>query len=132
MKMVLIAFALVAAPALARETKKSAPIKKPLLHEAGKVATIVGEVIDPVCFLDHGDRGASHLECAKECAKNGVGLAILEEHTDQIYLSLPTDHTAPNAKLFPLISRRVKVTGEVLRGGGIQGISIHKVTALGP
>jgi hypothetical protein len=132
-------FALALAPALALAHGDKHAAKKPAAapakgapHEAGKEATFVGEVIDPVCFLDHGDRGASHMECAKECAKNGVNLAILEEGTDQIYLSMPTDHTAPNAKLLPLIARRVKVTGEILRGGGIQGISIKKVTPLGP
>ncbi len=89
--------------------------------------TIVGEVIDPVCYLSHGSTGKAHRSCAEYCVKQGIPLAILEEKTGRVYLSLPVDHSNPNAKLKDFIAETVRVTGTVYSKGGLTGIHIKSV-----
>ena len=99
-------------------------------EENGAEKTLVGEVIDPVCYVSHDSRGAEHAACARTCAKLGVTLAILEEKTGKIYLSLPVDHTNPNAKLFDHIAQRVEVKGLLFQKGGLTGIFVQSVREL--
>ena len=98
-------------------------------HDAGAAAdiTVVGEVIDPVCYLTHGSLGQEHKACADMCLKQGIGLALLEDKTGQIYTSVPADHTNPNVKLRAFISEKVKVTGTPYSKGGLKGIHLKTV-----
>lgn len=99
-------------------------------EEQGAEKTVVGEVIDPVCYLSHDSRGAEHAACARACAKQGVNLAIIEEKTGKIYMSLPVDHSNPNSKLFDHIAQRVEVKGPVFRKGGLTGIFVQSIHEL--
>lgn len=93
--------------------------------------TLVGEVIDTVCYVHHESRGPDHAECAKECAEEGIPLAILEEKTGQVYLSLPVDHSNPNSKLLEYIAKRVEVKGTAYTKGGLRGIHVQSIRELG-
>jgi len=93
--------------------------------------TIVGEVIDPVCYLSHGSTGRAHRRCAEYCVQQGIPLAILEEKTGRVYLSLPVDHSNPNAKLRGFIAEKVKVTGVIYSKGGLTGIHVKRVERAG-
>lgn len=92
-----------------------------------KEVTVIGEVIDPVCYLSHGSLGRGHKPCAEYCVKQGIPLGILEEKTGKIYMSLPVDHSNPNAKLKDFIADKVKVTGTVYSKGGLTGIHVKTV-----
>ncbi len=94
--------------------------------------TLVGEVIDTVCYVSHDSRGPAHLECARDCANKGISLGILEEKTGRVYISLPVDHSNPNAKLVEFIARRVEVEGTVFRKGGLTGIFVRLVREVNP
>lgn len=96
-----------------------------------KEATVIGEVIDPVCYLSHGSSGKEHKACAEYCVKQGIPLGILEDKTGKIYLSLPVDHSNPNAKLKDFIATKVKVTGTVYSKGGLTGIHVKAVERVG-
>jgi hypothetical protein len=96
-------------------------------EKATKDATVIGEVIDPVCYLSHGSLGKEHRACAEYCVKQGIPLAILEEKTGKIYMSLPVDHSNPNSKLKDFIADKVKVTGTVYSKGGLTGIHVRTV-----
>ncbi len=97
-------------------------------HEPkAKKVTLIGEVIDTVCYVSHESRGPEHAPCARACAEQGISLGILEEKTGKVYISLPVDHTNPNAKLMNFIAQRVKVTGTVFSRGGLTGIYIKTV-----
>ncbi len=91
---------------------------------------LVGEVIDTVCYVSHNSRGPEHLDCANYCAGKGISLGVLEEKTRRIYISLPVDHSNPNAKLMEFIARRVEVQGEVFSKGGLTGIFVRSVREL--
>lgn len=91
---------------------------------------IVGEVIDTVCYVSHDSRGPEHAECARECAKQGISLGILEEKTGRVFISLPVDHTNPNAKLLDHVAQRVEAAGTVYSKGGLRGIFVESVREL--
>lgn len=102
----------------------------PQHNVSSKDVTVIGEVIDPVCYLGHDNWGKEHVPCAKECLTKEINLGILEDKTDQLYISLPVDHTNPNAKLKDFIAAKVKVTGTVYSKGGLQGIYVKNVEPL--
>jgi hypothetical protein len=98
---------------------------------ASRETTIVGEVIDPVCYLSHGSTGKAHRRCAESCVQQGIPLAILEETSGRVYLSLPVDHSNPNAKLRAFIAEKVRVTGTIYSKGGLTGIHVKRVERIG-
>ncbi|MBI4364109.1 MAG: hypothetical protein HY568_01640 [Candidatus Latescibacteria bacterium] len=97
----------------------------------GKVMTIVGEVMDPACYLEAGAKsiGPGHFQCAVDCAKSGQTLAIYDRENDRIYFiagELPGKN--PNAPLLPFIHKKVDVLGTVYHRSEAYGIVIAKVT----
>lgn len=102
-----------------------------LAHEGQEGKTkIVGEVIDTVCYVSHESRGPEHAECARMCAREGISLGILQEKTGRVFISLPVDHSNPNAKLLDHIAQQVEVTGTVYSKGGLRGIFVESVRQL--
>jgi hypothetical protein len=94
----------------------------------GKLISMTGTVVDTGCYVSHDSKGEAHAKCAAACAKNGVPLAILDEH-GVLFMPIAVEHTDQNAKLMPFIEKRVKVTGTVLEKGGLKGIAIKTVEA---
>jgi hypothetical protein len=94
---------------------------------APEKVTVVGEVIDPVCYIRHDSKGMEHKKCAEYCAKLGITLAILNEKDDEVLLAFPEGHTDPNEKLVDYIARRVKVTGIIHERGGLKGIEVVSI-----
>jgi hypothetical protein len=97
-------------------------------EHAGKPVTIVGTVVDTGCYVSHDSKGEAHAKCAAACARNGVPLAILDDH-GTLYMPIAVEHKDQNAKLVPFIEKRVKVTGTELQKGGLKGIAIKTVEA---
>ena len=96
----------------------------------GKTMTIVGEVMDPACFLEAGVKsiGPAHYQCAIDCARSGQTLAIYDRNQDRIYFiagELPGKN--PNDPLMPYIHKKVDVTGTVYHRADAYGIVILKV-----
>jgi hypothetical protein len=112
-----------ATPAAAAQ-KKGAPQK-------GLVTTIVGEVMDPACFLEAGVKsiGPGHFQCAVDCARSGQTLAIYDRANDRIYFiagELPGKN--PNDPVMAFIHKKVDVAGTVYHRSGTYGIVIRNVT----
>ena len=96
----------------------------------GQYMTIVGEVMDPACFLEAGAKsiGPGHYQCAIDCAKSGQTLALYSRDQDLIYFvagELPGKN--PNDPLMPYIHKKVDVSGTVYHRSGAYGIVITKV-----
>jgi hypothetical protein len=92
--------------------------------------TIVGEVMDPACFLEAGAKSISpgHFQCAIDCARSGQTLAIYDRANDRIYFiagELPGKN--PNDPVINFIHQKVDVTGGVYHRSGVYGIVITKV-----
>jgi hypothetical protein len=92
--------------------------------------SIVGEVVDPACWVVNGAKGASHKDCAVACAKAGQVLAILESKTQKLYL-VATDKPGedPNKGLIDYVGQTVTARGRVYARGGVTAI---KITAVEP
>jgi hypothetical protein len=94
----------------------------------GKLITMTGTVVDTGCYISHDSKGESHAKCAEACAKNGVPLAIVDEH-GTVFMPIAVEHKDQNAKLMPFIEKRVKVTGTIMEKGGLKGIALKTVEA---
>ena len=49
-----------------------------LAQPKGPTVTVKGEVVDLWCYVEGGDRAASHKECSTTCAKAGNPIGILD------------------------------------------------------
>jgi hypothetical protein len=90
--------------------------------------SIVGEVIDPACWIINGVSGKSHAECAASCAKAGQTLAILEKKTNKVYiLAASKPGEDPNKGIADFIGQPVVVKGRVFARGGAIAIQVTSV-----
>jgi len=124
--------AAVSAPAAAHQHGHAAGEKIPASsqHAEGKYMTIVGEVMDPACFLEAGAKsiGPGHYQCAIDCAKSGQTLAIYCRDEDRIYFiagEMPGKN--PNDPVMAYIHKKVDVSGTVFHRSDAYGIVITKV-----
>jgi hypothetical protein len=102
--------------------------------ERGKPTTVRGEIVDVACYQKKGvaeGTGPAHVECAKECAKQGKMLALLSEGEGLFKLVGPMT-SDNNAKLVPFLGQTVDVSGtSVLLSNSYdirQSIEVAKVT----
>ena len=61
---------------------------------AAQTQTIKGEVVDLMCYLDHGAKGEKHKGCATKCIKGGGPVGLLTAD-NQLYLVVG-DHQPMN------------------------------------
>jgi hypothetical protein len=112
---VVVAFsaALVLSPfALAQEPSKEK-------SDAAGTQEITGEVLDMMCYIDHGASGEKHASCAKKCIEGGGPVGI--KSGDKTYLIIG-DHKPMNAELAPLAAKTITVKGKVVERDGISMI----------
>ncbi len=89
--------------------------------------SVTGEVVDMMCYLDHGAKGDKHAGCAKGCISKGGPVGILTKD-DQLYLVIG-DHKPANDMLAPYAGKSITVKGKVVERNGvkmIQHIEIDK------
>jgi len=99
----------------------------------GSARSIVGEVVDPACWIVNGAKGPSHKECAIACAKAGQVLGIVESKTQKLYM-IATDKPGedPNKGLIDYVGQLVLVKGRVYSRGGATGIKVTSVEPYSP
>lgn len=110
----LAAAALLAAPAFAHEGEK---------HEGegkSKEVTVTGEVIDMVCYIDHGGAGDKHADCAQKCIKMGLPVGI--KAADGATYLLVGEHKPINDTLAPLAAKTITVKGKAVERDGFRMI----------
>jgi hypothetical protein len=86
---------------------------------AAKTQTLTGEIVDLMCYLDHGAKGEKHKGCAEKCIKGGGPVGLLSG--DQIYLVVG-DHQPMNEELAPKASQTVTLKGKVVERHGMKMI----------
>ena len=86
---------------------------------ADEMVTKAGEVVDMVCYLDHGATGEKHADCATKCIRSGLPVGLKTE--DGTYL-LVGDHKPMNDVLAPLASKTITVKGKVVEKDGVKMI----------
>jgi hypothetical protein len=116
-----------AKPAAAKAGSAS---KKEASATSSKVGarSVIGEVVDPACWLVNGAKGPSHKECAIACAKAGQVLGIVENKTQKLYM-IANDKPGedPNKGLVDYVGQTVLVKGRVYSRGGATGIKVSSV-----
>jgi len=134
---VLLVGIVVAATAQEKAAEPAKPAKGEAASEAPKgstapaklgAKTIIGEVIDPACWVINGAKGDAHKECMIACAKSGQTLAILEQKTNKIYI-LATERPGddPNRGVIDYAGQKVMVKGKVFSRGGLIAIQVASV-----
>lgn len=94
--------------------------------------TIVGEVVDPACWIINGAHGETHKECAIACAKAGQTLAILEKKTNRLYiLASEKPGEDPNKGVIDFVAQNVTVQGKVYTRNGAWGIQVVSIQPAG-
>src|SRR3989442_6767 len=93
----------------------------------GEEVTVKGEVIDLWCYLEGGDHGAEHKECATMCAKAGNPIGILDEKGNIYVVMGLKEHQAGKELLSDKMAETVTVTGTVVKKGGVQVIYVKSV-----
>jgi hypothetical protein len=82
--------------------------------------TIKGEVVDLMCYLDHGAKGEKHKGCAARCIKGGGPIGLLTSE-DQLYLVVG-DHAPLNETLSAKAGETVSLKGKVVERSGMKMI----------
>lgn len=88
--------------------------------ESAESKTIKGEVVDLMCYLDHGAKGEKHASCAGDCIKSGGPVGLLTSD-NQIYLVVG-EHKPMNDKLAPLAGKTITLKGKVVERHGLKMI----------
>ncbi|TMQ66784.1 MAG: hypothetical protein E6K79_02440 [Candidatus Eisenbacteria bacterium] len=90
--------------------------------------SVIGEVIDPACWVINGAKGEAHKECAIACAKAGQTLAILERKTNKVYiLASERPGEDPNKGLIDYVGQAVLAKGKIYSRGGLLAIQVASV-----
>jgi hypothetical protein len=120
----------VTATAAKPAAKAGSASKKEASASTSKVGarSVIGEVVDPACWLVNGAKGPTHKECAIACAKAGQVLGIVESKTQKLYM-IANDKPGedPNKGLVDYVGQTVLVKGRVYSRGGATGIKVTSV-----
>ena len=90
-------------------------------HDKEKLAaasekTLTGEIVDLMCYADHGATGEKHAQCAATCIKGGGPVAILSD--GKAYLVVG-EHKPMNDQLAEFCGKTVTLKGKAAERGGI-------------
>ena len=88
--------------------------------EKAPTKSVKGEVVDLMCYLDHGAKGEKHKGCAEKCIKSGGPVGLLSED-DQLYLVIG-DHKPMNDELASKAGETVTLKGKVVEKNGMKMI----------
>lgn len=88
--------------------------------QAEDTKSITGEVVDLMCYLDHGAKGEKHAGCAETCIKSGGPVGLLTSK-DQLYLVIG-DHKPMNDQLASHAGKTITVKGKVVERNGVKMI----------
>ncbi len=81
--------------------------------------TVTGEVVDMMCYVDHGAKGDKHAACAAKCIKGGGPVGIAAEGKTYLIVG---DHKPMNDELADSAGKTITVKGKVAERDGINMI----------
>jgi hypothetical protein len=84
-----------------------------------KTQSITGEIVDLMCYLDHGAKGEKHKGCAEKCIKSGGPVGLLSG--EKLYLVIG-DHQPMNDQLASKAAQTVTLKGKVVERNGMKMI----------
>jgi hypothetical protein len=79
---------------------------------------ITGELVETYCWGRLQVGGPPHRECAIQCAKRGIPVAVIEAKTRKDFVLLPGRHEATlSTKLIAAMGKNVTIRGELVKRG---------------
>lgn len=97
-------------------------------HASGSEVMIKGELVDSLCYVGMGAKGAGHKQCAIDCAKAGIPISILEEGTGKLYTVLPAkDKTGYPEDVINKMGGIVTLKGDLYENGGNRYVTVESV-----
>jgi hypothetical protein len=87
---------------------------------AADTKTVTGEVVDLMCYLDHGAKGEKHAGCAETCIKSGGPVGLLTKD-DRLYVIIG-DHKPINDMLASHAAKTITLKGKVVERNGMKMI----------
>jgi hypothetical protein len=93
----------------------------------GEQITLKGEVVDLWCYLEGGDHGADHKQCAVTCAKAGNPIGLLTEKGDLYVMMGIKDHQPGREVLIDKMADTVTIQGTLVKKGGVQVVYVSSV-----
>lgn len=84
---------------------------------AAETTQVKGEILDLVCYADHGASGEKHAGCATKCISSGLPVGIKGED-GKVYLVVGA-HKPLNEQLAPEAGKTVTLQGKVKSRDGI-------------
>lgn len=93
---------------------------------AAETKTVTGEVVDLMCYLDHGAKGEKHKGCAEKCIKSGGPVGLLSG--EDLYLVIG-DHKPMNDELASKAAQTVTLKGKVVEKNGMKMIENAELVA---
>jgi hypothetical protein len=93
----------------------------------GDTVTVKGEVVDLWCYLEGGDHGSEHKDCAVSCAKAGNPVGLVTENGEVYVMMGIKDHQPGKDVLISKMAETVTVGGTLVKKGGTQVIYVSSV-----
>ena len=87
--------------------------------DAAASKEVTGEVVDMMCYVDHGGKGEKHAACAAKCIKGGGPVGIASEGKTYLIVG---DHKPMNEQLAEHAGKTITVKGKVAEKDGISMI----------
>jgi len=79
---------------------------------------ITGELVETYCWGKVRVGGPAHAQCAIQCAKRGIPVAVIDEKTRKDFVLLPGKHEATlSPKLIAAMGKKVTIRGELVKRG---------------
>jgi hypothetical protein len=90
--------------------------------------SVTGTLEDSFCFVTMGAHGPGHKQCAANCAKQGIPVALVEKGTGKMYILLPPKNEEPlPGDVISRMEDEVTVTGNEYEKGGITYLTADSV-----
>ena len=84
--------------------------------DAAASKEVTGEVVDMMCYVDHGAKGEKHAACAAKCIKGGGPVGIASEGKTYLVVG---DHKPMNDELADYAGKTITVKGKMAEKDGI-------------
>ena len=94
----------------------------------GEKVTLKGEIIDMWCYMEGGDRGAAHKDCAIACIKAGNPVGLLDEKGNvYVLMGGKKDHQPGKELLLDKVADTVTIEGTLVTKGGSKVVFVTEV-----
>jgi hypothetical protein len=96
--------------------------------DMNKQVTLVGEVLDMYCFMQHpaDGQGPDHAKCAQNCIKKGLPIGFLAED-GEVYLIIGKEHESAKDLVVNFPGMQSRLTGTLISHDGIKAIEIESI-----